>query len=216
MRQNSAVDVGERFGRAVEGVRNLLDEHARLCAERVAAAEAAAQGDISRFAQASEQLTDARRELADRETERASLPLAAYTAGMNGDTALESELRARYQEIEPGHLDHLRGRIETLAAEVASLGGDTRGAERRAHGFALEAYGSVLADLGRFEDQIAGLREAVAEARAKLGNGQRAVEEHLQLLRQLERDERHEERREAARSAEARRAVTGTRGRVIG
>ncbi|MDP9478677.1 MAG: hypothetical protein M3R38_23845, partial [Actinomycetota bacterium] len=70
---------------------------------------------------------------------------------MGGDTALERELKARYASIAPEVLERLRGRCEALAGEVAELGGTSRGAERRAHGNALEAYGSVLADLERFE-----------------------------------------------------------------
>ncbi|MDP9481565.1 MAG: hypothetical protein M3R38_38870, partial [Actinomycetota bacterium] len=147
---------------------------------------------------------------------RDRLPFEAYKANLDGDVELEAQLRERHQEIKPEHLEALRRSCGDLEAEKNALGGTSRGAERRARGNALEAYGSVLADLERFEDQIAGLKEAVAEARGKLGNGQRAVEEHLQLLRQLERDERREERREAARSAEERRAVTGTRGKVVG
>ncbi len=212
MQQSSTNANGEeRFGRAIEEVQNILAEHEKTCAERVQAAEEKAQGDINRFGEASEQLTDARRELAGLEGERERLPLMAYTARMDGDSDRESELQARYASIGTEVLERLRGRIEALEREVASLGGTSRGAERRAHGNALEAYASVLADLERFEDQIAEQKAAVAEARGKLGNGQRAIEEHLQLLRQLERDER----REAARSAEAAgRAVTGTRGRV--
>ncbi len=212
MQRSSEENIGERLEPALAQVRSIIEEHERLCAERVEEAEAKAQGDINRFGEASGELAQARRELSALEAERASLPLAAYTASMDGDSDRESELRARYARIAPEHIEHLRSRIEALEREVSSLGGTSRGAERRAHGNALEAYGSVLADLERFEDQIAGLKEAVAEARGKLGNGQRRVEEHLQLLRQLERDER----REAARSAEARRAVTGTRGKVVG
>nr|MDP9477882.1 hypothetical protein [Actinomycetota bacterium] len=62
MQQGSA-NIEERFGRALREVQNLLDEHARLCAERVAAAEEKARGDRDRFAEASGELAQARREL---------------------------------------------------------------------------------------------------------------------------------------------------------
>ncbi len=215
MQQGSDVNVEERFGHAIEEAQTILAEYERCCAEQVAAAEETAQDDIARFAEVSEELVRERRKLAGLEEERSQLPFAAYRAKLDGDTALEGELQARYASITPEDLEALRRSCGELEAKKNALGGTSRGAERRAHGNALEAYGSVLADLECFEDQIAGLKEAVAEARGKLGNGQRRVEEHLQLLRQLERGERREERREAARSAEARR-VTGTRGEVIG
>ncbi len=210
--QQGSESIEERFGHALREVRSIIDEHEELCTERVQAAEAAAQGDISRFGEASGELAQARRDLSVLEEEREGLPFAAYRASMDGDAEREREIKKRYQEIKPEHLEALRRSCGDLEAEKSALGGDTRGAERRAHGFALEAYASVLADLERFEDEIGGLAEALAEARGKLGNGQRRVEEHLQLLRQLERDERREERAEAARRSEG--AVTG-RGRRV-
>ncbi len=195
----------ERFGPAVEEVQNILAEYERCCAEQVEEAEAKAQGDVSRFAEVCEQLTRERRKLADLEEERERLPFEAYTAGMGGDSDRESELRARYASITPEDLEALRRSCGELEAEKNRLGGTSRGAERRAHGTALEAYGSVLVDLERFEDQIAGLKEAVKEARVPFSNGKHRVEEHLQFLRQIEREERREARVEAARSEEARR-----------
>ncbi len=214
--QQGSEAVEERFGHAVTEVQSLLDEHERHCAEQVAAAEETAQSDTARFKEVCEELERGRRKLAGLAEQRSQLPFAAYRAKLDGDTALEGELQARYASITPEDLEALRRSCGDLEAEKNALGGTSRGAERRAHGNALEAYASVLAELERFEDQIAGLKEAVAEARGKLWSGQRRVEEHLQLLRQLERDERRDERREAARSADERRAVTGTRGAVIG
>ena len=214
MQQGSnANDVEERFGQVVEEARNLLDEHERWCAEWVAAAEEAAEGDIARFGEASEQLTRQRRELADLEGELERLPFEAYRASMGGDTALESELRARYASITPEDLEALRRSCGELEAEKNGLGGTERGAERRAHGNALDAHASVLDSLDRFEDQVVQLKEAVREARAPFSNGKRRIEEDLQFLRQLERDESRAARREAAgREEEARRAAAG-RGR---
>ncbi len=209
MQQSSEVNIEQRFVHAIEEVQSLLAEHERHCAEQVAAAEEKAQSDTARFGKVCEELARGRRELTDLEEEREGLPFAAYRASMDGDAERERELKKRHQEIKPADLEALRRSCGDLEAEKNALGGTSRGAERRASGNALAAYASVLADLERFEDQIAGLKEAVAEARGKLWNGQRRVEEHLQLLRPLERDER----REAARSAEARRVVTGTRGR---
>lgn len=75
----------------------------------------------------------------------------------------------------------------------------------------------MLADLERFEDQIAGMKEAVKKARVPLEGGKHRVEDHLQFLRQIERDERREAKGEAARRSEqAGRAVTGIRGKGIG
>ncbi|MDP9485018.1 MAG: hypothetical protein M3Q49_04355 [Actinomycetota bacterium] len=214
MQQSTSANIEQRFGHAVEEVQNILAEHEKTCAERVQAAEGKGQGDRARFAEVCEELARGRRELTALVEERERLPFEAFRANMDGDVELEAQLRKRHQEINPEHLEALRCSCGELEAEKNALGGTSRGAERRASGNALEAYASVLADLERFEDRIAALREPVAEVRGKLGNGQRRVEEHLQLLRQLERDERREERAEAARRSEG--AVTGTRGRVIG
>ena len=193
MQQGSnANDVEERFGQVVEEARNLLDEHERWCAEWVAAAEEAAEGDIARFGEASEQLTRQRRELADLEGELERLPFEAYRASMGGDTALESELRARYASIAPEDLEALRRSCGELEAERGSLGGTAHDAEKRAYGNASDAYASVLQSLEAFEDRIVRLKEAVGGTREKLWNGQRRVEEHLQFLRQVARDERRE------------------------
>ena len=216
MKQQSsakALDVEERFGRAIEQARDIIGEHARWCAERVAAAEEAAQGDVARFEEASEQLARERRKLADLEEERSQLPFMAYRANLDGDTALESELQARYASITPEDLEALRRLCGELEAEKNGLGGTEHGAEKRAYANALDEHGSVLDSLERFEDQIAQLKEAVTEARAPFSNGKRRIEEHLQFLRQLGQDERREARREAARrEEEARRAAAG-RGR---
>ena len=193
MQQGSnANDVEERFGQVVEEARNLLDEHERWCAEWVAAAEEAAEGDIARFGEASEQLTRQRRELADLEGELERLPFEAYRASMGGDTALESELRARYASIAPEDLEALRRSCGELEAEMDSLGGTAHDAEKRAYGNARDAYASVLQSLEGFEDRIDRLKEAVGGNREKLWIGRRRVDEHLQFLRQVARDERRE------------------------
>ncbi len=215
MQQSSEVNTEQRFGLALAQVRSIIDEHEELCAERVQAAEAKAQGDRARFAEASGELAQARRELTDLETERAQLPLAAYTAGMNGDTALESELRARYQEIAPENLERLRGRCETLAGEVAELGGTESGAAKRALKNVRGVYASALQSMGEFEGRIDGLKSAAEESRSKYWSGQRDVEEQQNLLREVEQAQRREARAEAARrSEEAGRAVAG-RGRGV-
>ncbi len=216
MQQSSEVNISERFGHALAQVRSIIDEYEELCTERVQAAEAKAQGDISRFAEASGELAQARRKLTDLETERAQLPLAAYTAGMDGDSDRESELRARYTSIGPEHLAHLRGRIEALAAEVASLGGTESGAAKRAYTNARDAYTEVLRDLEAFEERIGEQKGAVEESRERLWAGRRAAEEQLSFLRGIEQAQRREERAEAAKREEAGRAVTGTRGKVVG
>ncbi len=212
MQQSSDVNVEERFGHAVEEVRNLLDEHERWCAQRCAAAEAAAQGDITRFEEASEQLADARRKLADLEEERERLPFEAYRASMGGDTALESELKARYASIAPEDLEALRRSCGELEAEKNRLGGTARGAEKRAHKNARDAYASVLRSLEEAEGRIDRLKAAVGESRAKLWNGQRRVEEQLNFLRGIEQDERREARAEAAKREEEARHAAGGRG----
>ncbi len=214
MQQSTNANIEERFGRALREVENLLDEHARLCAERVAAAEEKARGDRDRFAEASGELTDARRELADLVEERASLPLAAYTASMDGDSDRESALRARYTSIALEHLDHLRGRIEALAAEVAALGGTESGAEKRALKNVRAAYDSVLQSTAEVEGRIDLLKSAAEELRSKLWSGQRAVAEQQNLLREVEQAQRREERAEAARRSEGARREAG-RGPVL-
>ncbi len=217
MQQNNAVNVEERFGRAVEEVQNILAEHARLCAERVAAAEETAQGDRARFAEASGELAQARRDLSALSAERDRLPFEAYTASMDGESDRESELRARYQEIEPGHLEALRRSCGDLEAEKNALGGTASAAEKRALKNVRGVYASVLQSLQEFEGRTDGLKAAVGESRSKYWNGQRGVEEQLSFLRGIEQGERREARAEAAkREEEARRAVTGTRGKVIG
>ena len=163
MQQGSDVNVEERFGQVVEEARNLLDEHERWCAARVAAAEEAAQGEVARFEEASEQLARERRELADLEAERARLPFEAFRANMDGDGERESELRKRHREIKPEDLECLRDRCEALVAEMDSLGGTAHGAEKRAHGNARDTYASVLRSLETFEVQIDLLKEAVGE-----------------------------------------------------
>ena len=115
MKQQSSaktLDVEERFGRAIEQARDIIGEHARLYAERVAAAEEAVQSDIARFEEASEQLTRERRKLADLEEERERLPFEAFRANMDGDSERESELRKRHREIKPVDLERLRDRCE--------------------------------------------------------------------------------------------------------
>ncbi len=206
----------ERFADAVEEVRNILAEHEKMCAERVQAAEGKAQADISRFAAAAEELAQARRELAALAEERERLPFEAYRASMDGDAEREEALRARYQEIAPEHIEHLRGRIEALEREVASLGGTESGAAKRAYTNARDAYTEVLRALEAFEERIGEQKAAVGELRSKYWTGQRGVVEQLSFLRGIEQSARREARAEAAKREEARRAVTGTRGKVVG
>ncbi len=205
--QGSEVNISERFGHALAQVRNILDEHEISCAERVRAAEEKAQGDINRFGEASGELTQARRELSALEAERGRLPFEAYAANLDGDIGQEEALRSRYQEINPEHLDHLRGRIETLEREVASLGGTASGAEKRALKNVRAAYDSVLQSMGEVEGRIDLLKSAAEELRSKLWSGQRAVAEQQNLVREVEQAQRRQERAEAARSEEARRGV---------
>ncbi|MDP9479868.1 MAG: hypothetical protein M3R38_30105 [Actinomycetota bacterium] len=212
MQRNSEVDTEARFGHALQEVRSIIDEHEELCTERVQAAEAAAQGDRARFAEASEQLERERRELAGLEEQRSRLPLEAYRAQLDGDTDRESELRARYEEIKPERLDHLRGRIETLAGEVASLGGSASGAEKRALKNVRGVYASVLQSMGEVEGRLSGLKEVVAESRSKYWSGQRGVEEQMNFLRGIEQQERRAERAEAAKLEEASRHAAAGRG----
>ncbi len=215
MQQSSEGSIEERFGHALAQVRSIIEEHERLCAERVRAAEEKAQGDVARFAEASGELAQARRELSALETERAQLPLAAYTASMGGDAVLERELRARYQEIKPEHLEALRRSCGELEAEKNRLGGTASGAEKRALKNVRAAYSFALQSLQEFEGRIDLLKAAVGESRAKLWNGQRRVEEQQNFLRAIEREERRGARVEAAkREEEARRAVT-SRGRRV-
>ncbi len=214
MQQSTNANIEQRFGHAVEEVQNILAEHEKTCAERVRAAEETAQGDIARFGEVSGELAQARRKLTDLETERAQLPLAAYTAGMDGDSDRESELRARYTSIGPEHLAHLRGRIEALAAEVASLGGTESGAAKRAYTNARDAYTEVLRDLEAFEERIGEQKAAVEESRERLWAGRRAAEEQLSFLREIEQAQRREERAEAARRSEGARRGAG-RGPVL-
>lgn len=214
MQQSSEVNIEERFGHALAEVRNILDEHEISCAERVRAAEAKAQGDIDRFDEASEQLARARRELAALERERERLPLQAYTAGLDGDIEREEALRKRHQEIKPEHLDHLRGRIEALEREVASLGGTASDAEKQAYTNARDVYTDSLQSLEALEERIGEQKAAVGESRSSLWNGRRRVDEHLNLLRELARDERRVAKGEAARRAtEAGRAAASFPGR---
>ncbi|MDP9478676.1 MAG: hypothetical protein M3R38_23840 [Actinomycetota bacterium] len=63
MQQSTNANIEQRFGRAVEEVRSIIDEHEELCSEQVAAAEAKAQGDINRFEEVCEELARGRREL---------------------------------------------------------------------------------------------------------------------------------------------------------
>ncbi len=207
MQQSSEVDTEARFAHALAQVRSILDEHEKSCDVRVRAAEAKAQGDRARFGEASEELAQARRELSALEAERASLPLAAYTASMDGDAEREATLKARYASIAPEHIERLRGRCETLAGEVASLGGTASGAEKRALKNVRAAYDSVLQSMGEVEGRIDLLKSAAEELRSKLWSGQRAVAEQQNLLREVEQAQRREERAEAARSEEARRGV---------
>lgn len=214
MNQNSD---HERFAHALVEAGAILDEHARSSHERGRVAEEKARSDVDRFEEASGELARARRELSGLEGERAALPLQSYTAGLDGDTALEEELRARYASITPGDLEALRDRCEALEREVGSLGGTSRGAERRAHEKALEAHASVGRSLETFEEQIDALRAAAREARVPLAAGTERLEGQLQFLRQIERDERRAAKGEAARRSEqAGRAVTGIRGKGIG
>ncbi|MDP9480836.1 MAG: hypothetical protein M3R38_35095 [Actinomycetota bacterium] len=202
MQQSTNANIEQRVEHALAQVRSIIDEYEELCSEQVAAAEAKAQGDRARFAEASEQLTDARRELAALEEERASLPLAAYTAGMGGDTARERELRARYTSIAPEHLEALRRSCGELEAEKNALGGTESGAEKRALKNVRAAYASVLQSTGEFEGRIDLLKSAAEELRSKLWNGQRGVEEQQNFLRAIEREERRGARVEAARRSE--------------
>ncbi len=204
----------ERFADAVEEVRNILAEHEKMCAERVQAAEGKAQDDRARFAEASEELAQARRELSALSAERDRLPFEAYKANLDGDVELEAQLRERHQEIKPEHLEALRRSCGELEAEKNRLGGTASGAEKRALKNVRGVYASVLQSMGEFERRIDGLKSAVGESRSKYWSGQRDVAEQQNLLREVEQAQRREERAEAARrSEEAGRAVTGTRGR---
>ncbi|MDP9488112.1 MAG: hypothetical protein M3Q49_20375 [Actinomycetota bacterium] len=216
MQQSSEVNISERFGRALGEVRSIIDEHEELCTERVREAEAAAQGDISRFGEASGELAQARRELSALEEEREGLPFMAFRANLDGDAEREEALRARYASIAPEHIEHLRGRIEALEREVASLGGTESGAAKRAYTNARDAYTEVLRALEAFEERIGEQKAAVGELRSKYWTGQRGVVEQLSFLRGIEQSARREARAEAAKREEARRAVTGTRGKVVG
>ncbi len=210
MQQSSNANVQERVWYAVGEVRSLLTEYERCCAEQVGEAEETARSDRARFAEVCEQLTRERRELAALEEERERLPFAAYRASMDGAVELEAQLRKRHREIKPENLERLRGRIEALAAEAASLGGTARGAEKRAHKNVRAAYASVLRSLQEVEGRIDPLKVAAEELRSKYWTGQRGVEEQLNFLREIEREERRGARGEAAkREEEARRAAAG-------
>jgi chromosome segregation ATPase len=215
MRKSSEGNIlDERFEHALGVVRNILDEHEISCAERGRVAEEAAQADISRFAEVSGELAQARRELSALEEERAALPLAAYKAGLDGDLGRESELRERYASIAPEDLEALRDRCVALEAEAEALGGTASDAEKRAHTSARDAYTEVLRDLEQFEERIDGLKSAVGELRSKYWNCQRRVDEHLNLLREIGRDERRQAKGEAARRAtETGRAAASFPGR---
>lgn len=201
--QSTSVNVEERFGQLVEEASGLLEEHGRWCAERVRAAEETAQADVARFEEASEQLPRESRRLADLEEERERLPLAAYTANMEGDAARESEFRQRYASIPPEHLEALRRTCSELEAKKNALGGTSHGAEKQAREKARDEYASVLTDLEAYEGRIGQLQEAASAIRTAIGDGQRQAEEHLRFLREIERDERREARREDARREEA-------------
>ncbi len=212
MQQGSDANVEERFGHAVEEVRNLLDEHGRLCSERVEEAEAAARGDVVRFGEVCEELARGRRELASIEEEREELPFEAYRASMDGDVELEAQLRKRHQEIKPGNLETLRRSCGELEAEKNRLGRTARGAEKRGYENARDSYASVLQSLGELEGRIDLLKAAAGELRSKYWNGQRRVEEQLKFLRGIEQEERREARGEAARREEEARAKAARRG----
>ncbi len=216
MQQSTNANIEQRFGHALAEVRSIIDEHEKMCAERVQAAEGKAQADINRFEVATAELAQARRELSALSVERASLPLEAYTASMDGDVELEATLKARYASIAPEHIEHLRGRIEALEREVAELGGTESGAAKRAYTNARDAYTEVLRDLEAFEERIGEQKAAVEESQERLWAGRRAAEEQLSFLRGIEQAQRREERAEAAKREEAGRAVTGTRGKVVG
>ncbi len=208
------MNIQQRFVHAIEGVRSIIDEHERHCAEQVAAAEETARGDIARFGEASEELEEGRRKLVALEEERSQLPFAAYRAKLDGDAALEGELQARYASIAPEDLEALRRSCGELEAEKNALGGTASGAKKRAHKNARDAYASVLQSMGEFEGRIDGLKAAVGESRSKYWNGQRGIEEQQNLLREVEQAQRREARAEAARRSEGARREAG-RGPVL-
>ncbi len=214
MQSSERNNIGQRFGHALDALRTILAEHEKTCAERVQAAEAKAQDDRARFAEASEELAQARRELSALSAERDRLPFEAYAANLDGDAEREATLKARYASIAPADLEALRGRCEALAGEVASLGGTASDAEKRALKNVRGVYASVLQSMGEFEGRIDLLKSAVAESRSKYWSGQRDVAEQLNSLRGIEQAQRREERAEAARRSEGARRGAG-RGPVL-
>lgn len=87
---------------------------------RVREVEADARSKISRVEEARAELSGVAVELEAMREEREEIPNKAYRAGLDGDYALEDDLKERYQNLKPA-IEACQERCDELEEELAEL-----------------------------------------------------------------------------------------------
>lgn len=112
----------ERIEQVLGSLRALVEDLSREAWEKTAKAEEEASVSVARYADASDELDSARRQIERFQAERETLPNRAYRAGLDEDYELEDELKALYKSLKT-ELEALPERVARLEAEIAGLVG---------------------------------------------------------------------------------------------
>jgi DNA repair exonuclease SbcCD ATPase subunit len=126
-------------------------------------AEHEARRKIDRHEQAARELARVEAEIARLSAEREALPDRAYRAGMDGDDALEGELKERFRNLRPA-IESLEDRRGSLKEELHRL--DPRGQGNPAPGRWAEAAlvaSGARKELEYLQERIEKLAEAAVE-----------------------------------------------------